>query len=286
MKIIILSLIVSLLSCVGCNRESHVSNIENKANSKDISVPVTGTPQWIEEKSDPETWLSANELLKVELAPDDEKKLPAHQAASLYKYIAKIMKIDSYALVIVGKAMDKSYAREADYFKAYTVNLKAKNISIVSEKGFVLWGFDKWVNFDHSSVPDTVIHFESCEGCESTSFLASFQFDSTNNHWKMRTWPEDGKLESNVLIGDYWHGDDDDYYTTCMYSLNDFNNDGVSDIATYCRTKGASKGWQPAVALLRTVTSSGPITQKLEGVAASKLRQTLCKEHFEKNLCK
>lgn len=292
MKIIILCFIVSLLSCVGCNRDSHVNTIEKKTNSTEIPAPVVGTPQWVEEKNDPETWLAANEILKEELAPDDERKIPEHQAANLYKYIARIMKVDGYALVIIGKALDKSYAREADYFQAYTVNLKTKRKSIVSDKGFVLWGFDKWAYFENSSVPDTVIHFESCEGCESTSLLASFQFDSKINQWKMRTWPEGGKLDpnvliddSNVLIGDYWHGDDDDYYTTCIYSLNDFNGDGFSDIATYCRTKGKSKGWQPAIAALRTVTDAGPQTQKLVGSSAEALRKKLCKERFKKSLC-
>src|ERR1035437_3752063 len=116
MKIFILCLIVSLLTCVGCNRDSHVSNIENKTNSMEIPATVVGTPQWVEEKNDPETWLAANEILKEELAPDDERKIPEHQAANLYKYVAKIMKVDGYALVIIGKALGKSYAREADYF--------------------------------------------------------------------------------------------------------------------------------------------------------------------------
>lgn len=239
--------------------------------------------RWVEETNDPELWAMARVILKEELAPDDPKKMPAHVGANEYKYINRIMKEHDSVLVLIAEATNKSHVRSLDYFKAFTIDLKTRRKSTVGKKGFMQWKFVKWANFDHSPVPDTVFRNESCVECEASSLIGSFQFDSQANQWKIREWPDIG---TDVLVGDYWHGDDDDYSTTCMYSIQDMTNDGRDDIATYCQTKGHETGKQPAIATLYTVTSSGPKKRILVSVEAATLKKNLCKKNFEKRLCK
>lgn len=236
--------------------------------------------QWVEEKNNPQLWAMARGILKEELAPDDQNKLGPHEAACLYKYIYRIMRTNDFALVIIGEAMDKSFDRYLDYFKAFTIDLKTKRKSAIGKKGFSLWKFVKWAYFDNSLIPDTVFRYESCIECEASSLLGSFQFDSQSNHWKIREWPEVG---TDVMIEDY---EDHNYHTTCLYSVKDFTNDGRDDIATYCRTSGDENGNQAAIATLYTVTTTGPQKRILEGVEATALKKNLCKKEFKKELCK
>lgn len=280
-KPLFLVALVLLFACTGCSRDTHPRVKDPKILAIAIP-PIKGSPRWMDEKSHPDLWAVTKEVLGDELAPDDPRKLPEHQAAMRYKYVSRIMQVDEFALVIIGEAVNQEISREADYFKAYTIDLKSKQKSDVSDEGFVQWKFEKWAYFERSSIPDTVIHFDSCEGCEATNYLASFQFDPDLHKWKMREWPD---VHSKVLIGDEWIGDDDNYTTTCMYAVKDFNSDSYSDIATYCRTRGAEKGWQPAVATLYTVAKTGPLQQELTGLAATGIRHKLCKEHSEKSLC-
>jgi hypothetical protein len=282
MKPLYLVVLIVLLVSTACNRDTHPQDEGNSKILATVISSVKGTPRWMDEKKYPDLWAVTREVLREELAPDDLRNLPEHQAAMHYKYVARIMQVDEYALAIIGEAMNQSISRDADYFKAYSIDLKSKQKGKVGDKGFVVWKFEKWAYFDHSPIPDTVFRFDSCEGCEATNYLASFQFDQGSHGWKMRDWPD---VHSNVLIGDEWIGDDDTYTTACLYAIRDFNNDGYSDIATYCRTRGAEKGWQPAAAVLYTVAKAGPQEQKLTGAAANDLRRKLCKDHFEKSLC-
>ena len=248
---------------------------------------ATNKPQWVEEKNNPQLWTMARGILKEELAPDDQNKLGPHEAACLYKYISRIMRTNDFALVIIGEAMDKSFPRYLDYFKAFTIDLKTKRKSAVGKKGFSLWKFVKWAYFDNSLIPDTVFRYESCVECEASSLLGSFQFDFQSNRWKIREWPDVGTDilidNTEILIEDY---EGDNYHTKCLYSVKDFTNDGRDDIVTYCRRSGDKNENQAAIATLYTVTSTGPQKRILGSDEARALKKNLCNKNLKKELCK
>lgn len=99
----------------------------------------------------------------------------------------------------------------------------------------------------------------------------------------MREWSTDG---NDVLIGEYWHGNEEDYSTTCMYSVANFTNDGLDDIATYCQTTGDTTGKQAPVATLYTLARNGPKKRTLREPEVSILKQALCEKAPNKKFCK
>ncbi len=241
-----------------------------------LSSGAADNPRWVGESNDPALWTLARGILKDELAPVDPRiRRP-------YKYIARILRTDDFALVLIGERPGKSYHQILDYFKAFTIDLTTRRKSAVADKGFYLWRFVQWASLDASPIPDTLFEFESCVECESYNLLGSFQFDAKEKQWTLRGWPEDGR---EIPIGtDGQHGDQEDYHIACLYAVRDLTNDGRDDIATYCRTIGEKTGMQAATATLYTVTPAGPEKRELGSDAAKALRQQLCTKNLKKEI--
>ena len=238
-------------------------------------------PRWVSIKEGPEFWATAKVILHDELSPDDPER--THPVVAMrYKYITRMLMVDDIALVVVAMRQGKQFHPSTNFYKAYTVDLKSKAKSSVSDIGYQ-WRFWKFARFESRDVPDVVYRFDSCEGCETTQLAGSFLFDSAARKWKIREWP---KVGSEIAVGSApQHGDDEDYYLDCLYAVEDFTDDGKDDFATWCRTLGAKNAIRSEVVTLYTIADK-PEQRVLEGNSARAVRAKLCAKNRKSSWCR
>src|SRR5207302_4258019 len=113
--------------------------------------------------------------------------------------------------------------------------------------------FLQWAQFERGGPPDAVFSFQSCDECEAQRFLASFSLDLRRRAWKVRAWPHD---EQNILIEEQGEPDEG-MSTVCAYGVGDYTNDGLDDVATWCRTRYVNGNKFSDVVSVYTITTAG-----------------------------
>jgi hypothetical protein len=236
-------------------------------------------------KAGPETLVYVRSLLTNDLAPEDPEKTKPY-VAMRFKYVARVARVEHVALVILGMREIQSDRPERDYFKAYSVDLKAGLTTAVADTGFRQWRFLRWARFERGRVPDAVFRFHSCAECEATYLLASFWLDAGAKRWKLREWPVDG---ANILIGsDIQFGAEggDDVTTTCLYAVRDYTGEGRDDVAAWCRLTGVTTMSVRETLFLYTVSMAGPKRIEPVGKDADRIKRDLCRHDNANALCR
>ena len=248
-----------------------------------VTASAFGNPTataWVSQKQDPKLWSHLRNVLGAELAPDDPASIPPRHAALRYKYLAQVAQIDDVALALIRMREHKTDAPQHDVFAAFSVDLKSANTRVLDS--FVVWHFVRWARLEPGAAPDALFSFASCYECEAQTFLASFSFNQTQRIWKIREWPEDGP---KILVRAD-NEPDEEFYTRCVFGVRDFTNDGIDDIATWCREMSVKTKKSTAAHTIYTVSPAGSEKRAVAGGDARTLETELCRQNPRAVLCK
>jgi hypothetical protein len=240
----------------------------------------TSTTTWVSQKQDPTLWSRVTNVLSAELAPDDPTLIAPHYVALRYKYLDRVATIDDVALVLMRMRERKNDVPRYDVFAAYSVELKSGSIHLLGK--FVFWHFVRWARLERGAAPDALFRYDSCYECEAQTFLASFSFDEMQRIWKIREWPEDGP---KILVRAD-NEPDEEFYTTCVFGVRDFTNDGIDDIATWCREVNVKTKKTTTAHTIYTVSSAGSERRTVASTDARRLEMELCRQNPRAALCK
>ena len=245
--------------------------------------------RWLDRKADAALFGKIQTVFAGELRPDDPEVVKPQQA-QLYKYVARIGVIGANAIVLIGER-DSVSDKTGDYFLAFNLDTESGAKSAVSTNGFRVWKFRTVAHLESSQVPDIFFTCASCRECEADYFLASFRFNPTDRVWKVRSWNE---KDDEILIGSDTSvgAGEGDYDTNCVYSIADFDGDGVDDVAVRCvDTLAAEAGKPPKVTAdttkLYSVKNGEPNVSEIhDPTQLSLIQRKLCAGSPKSPLCK
>lgn len=238
---------------------------------------------WLDLEQDKAFVSRIEQAFTDEMMPDDPMKVAPH-LPYLYKYLFKVGVYKSSAVIIIGHR-EKEYHDTGDFFKAFNYNLNTQTKIIIPTSQTVwLWKLIKLSYFEPTPTPDIVFEYQNCTECEASQYLSSFQFDSTNKTWKIRSWGERGDA---ILIGsDTQIGVETTIYN-CLHRILDFNNDGFEDIAVRCKKKRIESHSEEDTTVLFTIVKGLPQVQEIKGKKElEKIDSKLCESHIASPLCK
>lgn len=231
----------------------------------------------------PNLWSAVRRALKAELEPEDPAAT-APYVAMRFKYVARIAQVEGVALALIGMRENRGDPVEFDFFKAYNLDLSSGTKGLVDSEGFNAWRWLKWARLRAGSYLDAVFLHQSCTECEAYYLLSSFYFDPMRRAWRLRDWPEDGN--SLVIGSDVQFGEEDDWETTCLYTIRDLTNDGAEDIVIWCKETGRTTKKVVETTTLYAVEEGGPTRRELVEEASNLMRRDLCRESPKSPLCK
>ena len=143
------------------------------------------------------------------------------------------------------------------------------------------WSLLALASFEPSPAPDVVFKYLDCVECESTQLLSSFYYDSTENKWKVRVWPED---DPHLMIGSDAQYGEDVWTYDCLHSVTDLNSDGFEDILIRCRETGEESKKVTDEILLYSIQDGMATKEKIQDKILQ-MNKVLCKGQ-DSPLCK
>ena len=241
--------------------------------------------RWVAEGADPELWSRVRGVLKAELDPD--ASAPPLYTPLRFKYVAHVAESHGVVLVLVGMRAEKEDPPEGDVFRAFSLDLRGASGRSLSPPEFMRWRFLRWATFQPDGTCDAVFLFDSCWECEAEHLLGSFVFNAGTRTWSLRVWPEVG---TSIMIGADTEigGEEDDWDTTCCWSVGDHTLDGRDDVAVWCRKTGVEtrrRKWEEAV--VYTVSAAAPEKRVLGGAERRSVERALChrRQNRRNELC-
>ena len=105
---------------------------------------------------------------------------------------------------------------------------------------------------------------------------AVFRFDSCYE------WPEAG---TRILVRAD-NEPDEQFYTRCVFGVRDFTNDGVDDIATWCRKDSVKTKKTTLAHTIYTVSAAGSEKRTVASKDARRLEMELCRQNPGTAQCK
>jgi len=238
---------------------------------------------WLDLGKNPKMYQEAKKAFSEELRPDIPEKVKPYMPM-LYKYIAYIGVYNNVALVIIGYRESVKTPKSYDAFSAYSFDPNThKKIEIQPKAYYYQWAFIKTASFEPSFIPDVVFKYYNCLECESVELLSSFRFDSKENIWKVRVWPNN---DAHLMIGSDNQLGDDVWMYDCLHSIADFNDDKYVDIAIRCRETGEQTRQVKDETLLYTIQKGTPLRIKIKDkTKRAQINRALCMGQ-ESPLCK
>jgi hypothetical protein len=199
--------------------------------------------RWLDRTKDAQQWVAIQAAFANELKPDTTSGEDSPRRFAT-KFIPRIGLYGSSTLVLIGQREDPS-PDQPTLFQAYNYNLVAKQKNKISGRApEELWQLRvlKEAKFEDSPVPDIVFSFKDCSECESVTLLGSFQYGAKVAAWSLRAWgteQADKRPPYLEIAADIDTGTikkvDVLIVTKCAYRIADFNEDGLDDIADWCR---------------------------------------------------
>lgn len=239
--------------------------------------------RWISSHTDAALFESIKQAFASELQPDDPKKTGIY-VADEFKYIARIGIFRSSALVLTGER-ENERQKTGDYFQAYNYDLKSgRKVKLVGFGGRV-WRFLGFAKFDASPVPDIVFQYFDCTGCEATLFLGSFRYDGSTGLWRVRIWgpKPDDTLE---IASDNQFGDDGVYGYDCAYRVGSFSDNGLEQVAVWCRETNLDKHKTDDWTQFYSSTEKPQLITVTAPEELKKLHAFVCATNRESKLCR
>jgi len=251
--------------------------------------------RWLEPKSDARLWKKIETAFAEELKPDAAAS-NASRAPILQKSISRVGLHDKSAFVLLA-IPEEERGRKETSFQAYNYNLDSEQVELIPcplAGGVWQWHLVRLARFESTPAPDIVFQLVDCVQCEAQKLLASFRFDLPRKQWRWRNWEMSASPHSGwtlLIGGDPEPGFDPDeaerteylYQTSCALRIADLNDDGLDDVATWCREKATTMDSPKKVhavkdtTLFFTAENGTPELQKIKDqAAASRLQHQIC----------